>query len=88
MGAADQNPDHLPAPFHRFVAPRLGRAERRALLGGDVQAAADLAVCRIGERVYVGIRGGGRCRLTRAEARQLAATLIDLGDDEDPEKPA
>jgi hypothetical protein len=67
--------------------PRLGRAEGRALtLNGHVQPADDLAIVRVGDRVFVGIRHGGRCRLTLDEARQLAGSIIEISDPED-EKP-
>jgi hypothetical protein len=83
VGATDPHPDHLSAPRSRFVMPKLGRAEGRALaLNGHVQPADDLAITRMGERVYIGIRHGGRCRLTRAEARQLAGALLEITDAE------
>lgn len=59
---------------------QLGRAERRAIVGHAVQPHTDLAIARLGERIFVGIRGGGRVRLTRAEARRLAGELIELAD--------
>jgi hypothetical protein len=80
VGATDPHPDHLPPARRPFVAPDLGRAERRALLGTRIQPADDLAIARIGSLVYVGIRHGGRCRLTRDQARQLAGSLIELAD--------
>jgi hypothetical protein len=62
--------------------PRLGRAEGRALaLNGHVQPADDLAITRMGERVYIGIRHGGRCRFTLEESRQLASALLEISDD-------
>jgi hypothetical protein len=68
--------------------PRLGRAEGRALaLNGHVQPADDLAITRMGERVYIGIRHGGRCRLTVDEARQLAGSLLEVSDDDPGEGP-
>lgn len=67
--------------------PRLNRADARVLaLNGHVQPADDLAVTRVGERVFVGIFNGGRCRFTLEEARQLAGALLELSDG-DPDKP-
>lgn len=68
--------------------PRLGRAEGRALaLNGHVQPADDLAVTRVGDRVFVGIYHGGRVRLSLEDARQLAGSLLDISDP-DSDKPA
>lgn len=65
--------------------PRLGRAEGRALLlNGHVQPADDLAIARVGDRVFVGVYHGGRCRFTLDEARQLAGSLIEIADDDEP----
>jgi hypothetical protein len=65
------------------VIPRLGRAEGRALtLNGHVQPADDLAITRVGDRVFIGIAHGGRCRLTLDDARQLADAIIEISDDD------
>jgi hypothetical protein len=80
VGATDPHPDHLPPAHNRFVAPSLNRADRRALHPSSTQRADDLAVSSVGVWVYIGIRNGGRVRLSQEEARQMAAALLEQAD--------
>lgn len=49
---------------------------------GMSQPAADLAVTRLagGAMIFLGVRNGGRVRLTLEQARQLAGELLELVD--------
>jgi hypothetical protein len=60
----------------------LNRADRRILAGNATQPAHDLLMMRLGVWVYVGIAGGGRVKLTVAQARQAAGALLEISDDE------
>lgn len=52
------------------------------MVTGSSQPAADLAVTRLpsGSMIFLGIRNGGRVRLTAVQARQLAGSLLELAE--------
>lgn len=73
------------AQQRRFVVrdENVGRAERRLLMRDHtIQSARDLVVARMGERIYLGIRDGGRVALHLDEVDQLAAELLTLVHDQ------